>query len=425
MKHTDKCVFSVSFEDHSFPLETTYVINEIFDGGIYLDDHPERRALVNRFAQSEDYRLRKLAAQSEGLTTENAVKLAQDPCFSVRDYISTNSDATARLNAAQLYALGQTDHAIAGQLISSPCTATAQMHKELTVNLLMHYAKEGEVQLADVVDHLKCNLQDSENWHKDTVEIVDVDTPLDFKRRGTGKAKLHYEDLSFELTSDEVLNLIIFHLGENPAFRSCAYFLVYYPDVAVVDYVAEQLVEDVKLLKRMLLSGSHRIGMAALRNKIAWKLSYSALRSFLKEDADAIEEVLGDEVGELQLKVARAYRDSASADIRAVVARFDAKYQSDHHKDPDDFKETRFAGDEIDVLPMPPNGFDAAYFGLEQDDEEDDLEDEEDGLDDIDDDDDEDNDAREDKNEAEKTSSQKPEVKGNALHFVLHNATVK
>lgn len=422
MKHTDKSVFSVSFEHETFPLETKFVLNEIFDCGLNESFHPERRFLANRFAQSKDYRLRELAAQSEGLTTENVVKLAKDPCFTVREYIAENSDATKHLNAAQLYALGQTDHAIAGQLISAPCTATPQMHQELTASLLMHYSKEGEVQFADVMDHLNWRLKDPESWQNEPAPHVDMDAPVDCKRRGTGRAKLHYEDLSIELTSDEVIR-VIFELDTDPTFRNCAYFLEYYPDVEVVGYVAEAMVEDVRILKRMLLSGSRSVGLSALRNENAWKLSYSALRSFLKQDAAAIEEVLNGDVGELQLKVARAYRKSSSEDIRAVVARFDAKYQSDHHKDPDDFKETRFAGDEIDVLPMPPNGFDAAYFGLEEDDEEDDLEDEEDGLDDID--NDEEDDSDEDKNEAEETSSQKPEIKGNALHFVLRNATVK
>lgn len=370
---------SVTIARHTYPLSNDFVAKELFWSGVesYTDERPERADLANFFAESSDYRLREVAAQSTGLTRKSALRLSKDVCYSVRNHISQNSQALELLPAKALILLGQSDHSIAANLVNSFTPFDEATRRNLAVKFIRYFSEDEAFKIKDILtslqqERLKPIL--AQKVERRSVSKIH----MDIEGYEEGVATLNCADMRFSLSSDEVTSIMDHLKTEVPKFSKHISALLDYPDSDVLEYVAQHIVTNPEHLEALLATKSRRIGRSALNNEAANKIGSRALKAFFGSDVAMIEDVLTSDFDVLQTRIAQIYRQAPDPAIREIVRRYELEAQSCNawlKRDEDDFEDDE--DEEIGTIPMPPGGVyatdddedDSVYVGSDDFDE--------------------------------------------------------
>ncbi len=381
MTATDSPTFTVTICRRTYPLDTEFVTQDLFWDGLdtFGEVNPQRAKLANLFALSDDYRLRIVAAQSQGLTRENALLLSRDACLRVREYISQNDDALKHLSGRALIALGKSDHTIAANLMGTHSPFDEATRKTLGAELIKHYAHQPVFMVNEIITNMNETARRPRFVLAPEPETSDK-ISVSFVRCQKDRAMLNYAGKHCALDACEVTS-ILDHLLKNPDFVRNISSLLNYPDIEVLEYVAEHIVTNPRHLEKLLDTGSRRIGRAALNNEAANGVTSLAVKAFLGTDAALIDEILTGNYDILQNRIAGLYRDDNDSAIREVVARYDREAKSRNAWLNSDEDENEDDDDEIGTDPMPENGIcgiddDDDLIYLDDPDADDELEDE-------------------------------------------------
>lgn len=345
---------SVSYRGKTYPVSIDFVVDDLFWSGVDLrqcSQSKDRLALIEAFARANDWRLRKRAAESDGLTPACAAKLSRDAAFEVRLALSDNGKALSLLSAQDVIALGETDSSVAVNLIGwgSPFDDETRMH---LANIFMsYYGALDEIQAGVIAKSMSESCRRTRRRRKALYrEELDrcEDEGIRLDMTAANVARFQFGELSAALAPDEVID-VLDHLKEtDETFADHLGDWLEYPDVEVLEHLARDIVVKPFDILMLLTRGGRKVGLAALKNEHAAGLSTQAIRNFIGSDPSALEDVLfSDYFGSMQTRIAKMYRDDADAELHMVVNRFEVKQAEEAHWFEDSADDT--VNDDCDV----------------------------------------------------------------------------
>lgn len=296
---------SVLFDNMLYKLDTQFLSN-LFEYGVDpMQLHPERDELAWYFVRSGNYALQKAAAQSEGLSDDHVKKLIESRNYHVRLALAGNLDAVCKLRVDDLVWLGQCDIKIAQRLLQTLEKGDEKLYHQVSERLLADYEAgdvglERDGRIAPCVRlQARCIMADN-LYHKPQHSRPGFHGKFCTMRMkhppAKNRAYLRCGYDHFVLDPEEVIE-ILDHLNDDQAVRKELYarhltWLLQYPDLEVVEHVAEYGLLPAKDLEKFLNVGCHDVGMAALRNDNAVHLSDRAIINFIFGDASSLAELL-------------------------------------------------------------------------------------------------------------------------------------
>ncbi|MDO4936869.1 MAG: hypothetical protein Q4E62_03040, partial [Sutterellaceae bacterium] len=382
--------YAVLFDNILYKLDPAFLA-DLFDRGVDpFETHPERDELAMRFARSNHHGLQEAAARSEGLPADDVKALADSRNYKVRLALADNLDALAKLSVDDLVWLGQADIKIADNMLYTLKDGDPKLHHRVTERLLADY-EAGDVGHERDSRIAHCVRVHARRIMADTLNLEPTHSHPGFRGKlCTMRMKyppvknraLLYSGYDYFTLDPEEVTQIIDRLWEDKEKRRAIVkrhldWLLRYPDLEVVEHVAEHCKMPAEALEKFLKIGCHDVGMAAMQNDNAHLLSDFAIKNFIYNDASALADLVCHYKPELTDRLIALYEEDKC--LGYVIAEYRKEEERREHffeDDDDDLEDAEV--DETDEDNETENQ-ESTYLDkcFEQDDEEDDFDEEE------------------------------------------------